>query len=302
LKVTPKEVWKGIDYFRQALEVDPKYALAHSGLAYAYEILPIASDMDPKDAFPKAKDAVTKALQLDDSLAEAHTVLGQIRFWFDWDWVESEKEFKRAIELNWNYPDAHRSYAQLLSNTGRHDEALEQAEIARQIDPVSLITNTLQAQFLHFAGRDDEATRRFEKTFELETNYWVTHINWAYVLIHQKKYGPALTELVKARDQSRNTQAISLIGYVLALSGERERARRVLEELRSLSRQDYLPPYYFAVVHHGLGEREDALAWLEKAFEERDIWLTFIAVDRKWDSLRGDPRFVSLLERMKLRN
>jgi serine/threonine-protein kinase len=302
LKVTPKEVRKGIASFQQAVEVDPEYALAYSGIAYAYEMLPIASDTAPKEAFPKAKDAVTKALQLDDSLAEAHTVLGQIKFWFEWDWAGSEQEFRRAIELNPNYADAHRAYAQLLSNTGRHEEALAEAERARELEHLSMLNNTLEGQFLHFAGRDEEARSRFEKTFELEPNFWAAHINYAYFLIHQKKYGPALTELNKARKQiPGNTQAISLAGYVLALSGERERARVVLQELKTLSQQRYVPPYNLAVVHHGLGEREEALAWLEKAYEERDVWLTFLAVDRKWATLRDDQRFVRLLERMDLR-
>jgi DNA-binding winged helix-turn-helix (wHTH) protein/TolB-like protein/tetratricopeptide (TPR) repeat protein len=300
-KLTPTEVRKGGEFFQEAVRVDPAYALAYTGIADAYRTLPITSDVAPKDAFPKAKEAVTKALELDDSLAEAHTMLGWIKFWFDWDWAGSESEFRRAIDLNPNNADAHRGYAHLLSNTGRHDEALKEVERARELDPVSLITNTLQAQFLHFAGRDDEAVRRFEKTFELDPNFWVAHLNLAYVLIHKKMYGPALTELAKAREQSGgNTQTISLTGYVLALSGEHKRARGVLEELRRLSGQRYVPPYSLALVHHGLGEREEALGWLERAYEERDVMLTFLAVDRKWDALRSERRFVSLLEQMNL--
>jgi serine/threonine-protein kinase len=301
-KLTPPEVRKGIEFFQEAAAVDPAYTLAYTGVADAYSTLPITSDVAPRDAFPKAKEAVTKALELDDSLAEAHAILGRIKFWFDWDWAGSESEFRRAIELNPNNADARRGYAHLLSNIGRHEEALREVGRARELDPLSLITNTLQGQFLHFAGRDDEAVQRFERTFELNPNFWVAHINLAYVFIRKKMYGQALTELAKAREQSGgNTTAISLTGYVLALSGERGRARGVLEELRRLSGQRYVPPYNLAVVHHGLGEREEALALLEKAFEERDVMLTFVAVDSKWDALRSDQRFVSLLERMNLR-
>jgi DNA-binding winged helix-turn-helix (wHTH) protein/TolB-like protein/Flp pilus assembly protein TadD len=300
-KLTPAEVRKGGEFFQEAVKLDPAYALAYTGIADAYRTLPITSDVAPTEAFPKAKEAVTKALELDDSLAEAHAILGMIKFWFDWDWAGSESEFRRAIDLNPNNADAHRGYAHLLSNTGRHDEALKEVERARELDPVSLITNTLQAQFLHLAGRDDEAVRRFEKTFELDPNFWVAHVNLAYVLIHKKMYGPALTELAKAREQSGgNTHSISLTGYVLALSGERKRARGVLEELRRLSGRRYVPPYNLALVHHGLGEREEALGWLERAYEERDVMLTFLAVDRKWDALRSERRFVSLLEQMNL--
>jgi DNA-binding winged helix-turn-helix (wHTH) protein/TolB-like protein/tetratricopeptide (TPR) repeat protein len=302
-KLTPTEVRKGIEFFQEAVTVDPSYALAYAGIADAYSTLPITSDVAPRDAFPKAQEAVTKALELDNSLAEAHAILGRIKFWFDWDWAGSESEFKGAINLSPNNADAHRLYAHLLSNTGRHEEALRELKRARELDPLSLITNTLQGQFLHFAGRDDEAVRSFEKTFELDPNFWVAHTQLASVLIHKKMYGQALTELEKAREQSRgNTHTIALAGYVMALSGERERARGVLEELRNLSRERYVPPYNMAIVHHGLGEREEALAWLEKAFEGRDVLLTFVAVDRKWDALRSDQRFVSLLEQMRLQH
>jgi len=141
--------------------------------------------------------------------------------------------------------------------------------------------------------------RRFENTIELDPNFWVAHINLAFVLIHKKMYGQALSELGKAREQSGgNTQTISLTGYVMALSGERERARGVLEELRRLSGQRYVPPYNLAMVYHGLGDREEALAWLERAYEERDVLLTFAAVDPKWDNLRQVPRFQALLRRV----
>jgi DNA-binding winged helix-turn-helix (wHTH) protein/TolB-like protein/tetratricopeptide (TPR) repeat protein len=298
-KLTPTEVRKGVELFQEAVLVDPAYALAYTGIADADRTLPITSDVAPKDAFPNAKEAVTKALELDDSLAEAHAILGWIKFWFDWDWAGSESEFRRAIDLNPNNADAHRGYAHLLSNTRRHEEALREVGRARELDPLSLITNTLQGQFLHFAGRDDEAVRRFENTFELDPNFWVAHINFAFVLIHKKMYGQALTELGKAREQSGgNTQTISLTGYVMALSGERERARGVLEELRRLSGQRYVPPYNLAMVYHGLGEREEALAWLERAYQERDVLLTFAAADPKWDNLRQDPRFQDILRRV----
>ena len=302
-KLTPTEVRKGLEFFQEAVRVDPSYALAYTGIADAYRTLPITSDVAPRDAFPKAKEAVTKALELDDSLAEAHAILGWIKFWFDWDWAGAESEFRRAIDLNPNNTDARRGYAHLLSNIGRHEEALREVERARELDPLSLITNTIQGQFLHFAGRNDEAMQSFNKAFELDPNFWVAHVNLAYVFIEKKMYGQALTELTKAREQSGgNTTAISLTGYVLALSGERGRARDVLEELRKLSGQRYVPPYNLAIVHHGLGEREEALVWLERAYEERDILLTFVGVDHKWEALRSDHRFVNLLDRMHLQH
>jgi tetratricopeptide (TPR) repeat protein len=176
-------------------------------------------------------------------------------------------------------------------------------EKARELDPLSLITNTLQGQFLRFAGHDDEAGRSLEKALELDSNFWVAQINLANILIEQKMYAQALMHLTKAREQSGgNTQTISLTAYALALAGERERARGLLEDLRRMSGERYVPPYNLALVHQGLGEREEALDWLEKAFDARDVLLTFVAVDSKWDALRTNERFVRLLERMKLHN
>jgi DNA-binding winged helix-turn-helix (wHTH) protein/TolB-like protein/Tfp pilus assembly protein PilF len=302
-KLTPTEVRKAAGFFQEAVAADPPYALAYTGIADAYRTLPITSDVPPKDAFPKATEAVTKALQLDDSLAEAHAIRGWIKFWFDWDWAASESNFRRAIDLDPNNADAHRGYAHLLSNTGRHEEALREVEKARELDPLSLITNTLQGQFLRFAGHDDEAERSFEKALELDSNFWVAHINLANVLIEKKMYAQALTHLAKAREQSGgNTQTLSITAYALALAGERERARGLLEDLRRMSGERYVPPYNLGMVHHGLGEREEALDWLEKAFDGRDVLLTFVAVDPKWDAFRSDQRFVSLLQRMNLRN
>jgi serine/threonine-protein kinase len=302
-KLTPPEVRKAAEFFQQAVDADPAYALAYTGIADAYRTLPITSDVAPKDAFPKATEAVTKALQLDDSLAEAHALRGWIRFWFEWDWASSESDFRRAIDLDPNNADAHRGYAHLLSNTGRHEQALAEVEKARGLDPLSLITNTLQGQFLHSAGHDEEAGRSFEKALELDPNFWVAHIDLANVLIEKKMYAQALTHLAKASEQARgNAQSLSLTAYTNALAGQPQRARALLQDLIRMSTEHYVPPYYLATAYSGLGERQQALDWLEKAFDARDVLMTFIAVDPRWNGLRTEQRFVSLLERMKLRN
>jgi tetratricopeptide (TPR) repeat protein len=156
-KLTPTEVRKSIGYFQRAIEIDPTYALAYGGLAEAYRSLPINSDVPPTDAFPKAKAAASKALEIDESLADVHATLGIVKFWFDWDWAGAERECKRAIDLNPNSGDAHRAYALLLFYFGRHDEAIAEGQRARELDPLSLMNNTLGGMFLHYAGRDDEA-------------------------------------------------------------------------------------------------------------------------------------------------
>jgi serine/threonine-protein kinase len=297
---SPEQIRRSIEYYQRAIEVDPSYALAYAGLAEAYRTLPLL-DLPSREAFPKAKAAAAKALEIDETLAEAHTSLGTIKFWFDWDWDGSEKEFKRAIDLNPNNADAHRSYAHLLSNLGRHGEAIAEMKRAREIDPLSLIINALEGLFLHYAQRDDEAIARLEKTFEIDPNYWVAHINLAKVYTGKRMYDEAIAELNKAREFSGgNTETISLLGYALAISGKREPARATLNELHRLSAERYVPPYNIAMVYCGLDESDEALAWLEKAYDERDVRLTFIKVDPKWDKLRSDSRFAALSNRLDL--
>lgn len=300
-KLTPPEIKKSIEYFQQAIDVDPTYALAYGGMAEAYRSLPITSDVPPKEGFPRAKAASLKALEIDESLADVHATLGFIRFWFDWHWAEAERECKRAIELNPNSGDAHRAYAHLLSDLGQHEEAIIEGKRAGELDPLSLITNTLKGQFLYYANRDNEAAISLQKTLELDPNFWVAHLTLGKVFLRKGKYPEAIAEFTKAREFSGgNTETISMIGYAQALSGNRAQARAVLDELKFLSTQRYVPPHNIAMIYNGLGEKDEALAWLEKACEERDVRLTFLKVDPKWDSFRSDSRFAAILKRIGL--
>jgi len=300
-KLTPTEIKKSIEYFQRAIEIDPAYALAYGGLAEAYRSLPITSDVLPADAFPKAKAAAAKALEIDESLADVHATLGFVKVWSDWDWAGAERECRRAIDLNPNSGDAHRAYAHLLLYLGRHREATAEGKRARELDPLSLITNTLEGMFLHYAGRDDEAIARLQKTLELDPNFWIAHITLAKVYIRRRMYPEAIAELSKAREFSGgNTETISLAGYAWALSGNRAQAQTALDELKSLSTHHYVPPYNIAMIYNGLEEKDEALAWLEKAYEERDVRLTFIKIDPKWDSFRSDSRFAAIIKRIGL--
>jgi len=299
-KITTPETRKSIQFFQQAIDVDPNYALAYTGLSDAYRTLPIAHGVSSKDAFPRAKAAAMKALEIDGSLAEAHVSLGFVKFWFDWDWDGAEREFKRAIELNPNEAYAHLSYAHLLSNLGRHNEALAEAQRARELDPLSLRINFLEAQFLFYAGRSGEALARMNKTFELDPNFAVAH-NWlGRIYLQQQMYAEAIAAFNKAKQLSDNIEPIPQIGYAQAVSGGREQARATLEELKQLSVKQYVPAYNFAMIYNGLGERDEALRWLEKSYQEREAHLTFIKVDTRWDSFRSDPRFAAIIERMNL--
>ncbi|HEY6803494.1 MAG TPA: protein kinase [Pyrinomonadaceae bacterium] len=295
-KITFPQVKKGIEYFQQAIDIDPLYAMAYAGLAEAYRSLPINSDIPPRDAFPKAKAAAAMALEIDPHLAEVHASLVFIKSWFDWDWAGAEVEAKLALDIDPNSASANRAYAHLLSATGRHQEAIIKGARARELDPLALITRALEGQYLYYAGKDDAATARLTEALELDPRFWVAHLTLAKVYIRQKMYAEAIQSLTKAKENSGgNSETTSLLGYTWALAGDRSQARGCLDELRSLSNERYVPPYNLAMIYNGLDETDEAFVWLQKAYDERDVRLTFINVDPKWDHLRSDSRFVSLI-------
>ncbi len=299
LKSTPPEIRQGIEFYQQAIAADPTYALAYAGMAQAYAALPITSDVPPNEAFPQAKAAAQKALEIDPNLAEARIILGVVEFWFDWDWTNSQAELKNAIAISPNNSDAHRFYAVLLTTLGRSDEALTEMEMARQLDPLSLIVNTLKGQSLFYAGRDAEAIDQLNKTLEIEPNFWIAHIILARVYIRQKRFDEAVAEAKKAGEFSGgNSEAVSLTGYALAKAERRDEALMMLAELKSRSNLRYVPSYNVAMIYNGLGEREEALSQLEKAFQTRDARMLLLKVDPKWNNLRSEPRFVEIIKQM----
>ena len=301
LKSTPPEIRQGIEFYQQAIAADPTYALAFAGMAQAYAALPITSDVPPNEAFPQAKAAAQKALEIDENLAEAHIVLGVVRFWFDWDWRGGKAELKKATTISPNNSDAHRFYAVLLTVLGRYDEALTEMETARQLDPLSLLGNALKGQSFFYAGRDAEAIDQLNKTLEIEPNFWIAHIIMARVYIRQKRFDEAVAEAKKAGEFSGgNSEAASLAGYALAKAERRDEAMTMLQELKSRSNRRYVPSYNIAMIYNGLGEREEALNQLEKAFQTRDARLMLLKVEPKWNDLRSEPRFVEIIKRISL--
>jgi TolB-like protein/Flp pilus assembly protein TadD len=298
-KITQPEIRKAIGFFEQAIELDPNYALAYAGMADAYRTLPIAYGTPSKEGMLQAKAAAEKALELDGNLAEARIVLGWVGFTFDWDWAAAESEFKKAIELAPNNADAHRAYAHLLSNAGRHDEALTEIRRARELDPLSLITNALEGQFLFYARRDAEAFDRYKKTLEIEPNFWIAHNGAARIYIRQERYPEAVAALNKAIELSGgSTEPATQLGYALAKSGNRQQAQATLAKLKLLAAENYVPAYSFAMIYNGLGEADEALNYLEKSFEEREVQMSFVKIDTRWDEFRSEPRFVDLMRRM----
>lgn len=298
-KLTAQEIRIGIDYFQQAIEIDPSYALAYVGLGEANRSLALAGEQSPTEYLPRSKAAAAKAVELDDTLAECHTALGVTNFWLDWDWSAAEAQYKRALELDPNNSGAHIFYAHLLSNTGRHAEAIVEARRARELDPLSPFVGSLEGQFLLHAGQTDEALDRLQKTFDLDPAFYFPHMIAASAYIEKGSYGEAISESRRANDLSPNqTNSETFEAYALAKSGKRDEARKILEALLKLSETRFVPPYHIAFIYQGLGETDKTFEWLEKAYQQRDPKMAFLLVEPKWKNLHNDPRFIDLLKRM----
>jgi DNA-binding winged helix-turn-helix (wHTH) protein/TolB-like protein/Flp pilus assembly protein TadD len=302
-KRTPEATGKAAEYFQQALQQDPTYALAYAGVSDCYRTLPIMSDVPSRQAFPKAKQAALKALELDNNLAEGHSALAYVEYFFEWDWAGAEREFRRAIEINPNDPLAHLGYAHLLSTLGRRDQALAEIDHAITLDPLSPFVVTIKGELLFHAHRYSEAIKEVNKALEIEPNFWIGQIVLGESYERLGNYEQAIKSLrIAAQSSGGITQATSLAGYVYAVSGQHEQAEQALQTLRITSQTRYVPPYNFALLCQGLGNSDQALTWLEKGYEQRDVHMAFLPVDSKWDTLRSNPRFIELTKHLNLLN
>jgi len=300
-KLILPEATKGIEYYRQAIAIDPNYALPYVGLAKAYVSFSLSGDIPANEAMPKAKAAALRAVELDERLAESQVAAGMIAFWYDWNWREAEKRYQRALELDPNNAAAHYLYAHLNSNLGRHEDAITLVKRARELDPLSLITNSAEGQFLFYAGRSDEALSRLQKTLELYSDFWHTHLTLSNVYTEKGMFAEAVAEADSAANLSGgNFQAVATRGYALAKSGKLAEAQTVLTELQKSSATRYVAPYNFAIIYNALGETHTALDYLEKAFAEKNVLMVFLKIDPKWNNLRNDPRYKALLWRIGL--
>jgi serine/threonine-protein kinase len=295
------EVQKGIAYFEQAIEVDPRYTLAYVELSNAYRALVLTSEAPPTEMMPKAKAAAQKAVELDPNLGEAWSALAFVDFWYDFDPVSAERNQVKALELEPNNPQSHFAYAHLLSNLGRHDEALAEIKKARESDPLSLVTNALEGQILTFAGREDEALTVLQNTIDMDPNFWLGHLFISRAYIQRGRFNDAIAAAAKARELTGgNSEAAAIMAYAYARSGRPTEARKVLAELEDRAKARYVPAYSFAIVYMGMGDRSRALDLLEKAYEQRESLLVFLKVERRWDELRGEPRFAALIGRLNM--
>ena len=256
--------------------------------------------MPPVENLAKSKIAGGRSIEIDDSLSEGHAGLGMTIFWGEWDWVGSEAQFKRALELNPNNAMGHLSYAHLLSNTGRHNEALAEVKLSRELDPLFPFAGALEGQFLLHAERTDEALARLQKTIELAPAFWMPHQFASSVYIERGMYAEAITEARKATEFSPfQTNSIVNESYTLSKLGRHDEAQAMLDKLLKLSGERFVPPCHIAQAYNGLGQTEKALDWLERAFEQHDPKMVFLKVDPKWNNLRSEPRFIDLMKRMK---
>jgi len=300
-KLNPEGLQKAIEYFQQALEKDPTYAPAYAGLADSYNLLAFFNVFPPREVMPKAKAAAVKALELDDNLAEAHVSLGWAGFTYDLDWPAAGKHFERAIVLNPAYPLAHSYYSLYLGALGRPEEGLTEAKRALDLDPVSPAINHYVVVQLYLARRFDEAIEQCRKTLELDPSFTPVRGTLAEVYSAKGMYREALAEYEEYSALSGGSpRSTAFVGYAHARLGQRSQAFRVLEQLRAASKQKYVPALSFAIVYVGLGEKEQAFLWLEKAYDERTNSLAYLKVQATWDPLRSDPRFADLVRRIGL--
>jgi TolB-like protein/Flp pilus assembly protein TadD len=289
---------KAVAYFQNATERDPTFGLAHSALAKALMVFPISGDAFSREVFPAVKKAIALALKSDPNSAEAHTSDAMAKFWFDWDFKGVEATARRAISLNENYSLAYLFLAHVLSNTGRHDEALAIMQQALVLDPFSLILGAIYGQFLYHARRNSESIEQLKVTLGMEPRFWVGQICAAKVYEKVGMYSEALIACDRALEFSGgNTEALSVAGYVHAVSGNKAKAEAIIRQMLDLKRERYVPPYNVALVFAGLQESEAALQWLEQAFVDRDVHMPFL-LDHKWDGIRPTPQFQNLLSRV----
>ncbi|MGA9770214.1 MAG: protein kinase [Blastocatellia bacterium] len=300
-KRTTDAIREGMDYFQQAINVDPNYAAAHAGLADCYNMLVLYSALPPQEGFSKAKESAMKALELNNSLAEAHTALAFVKFRFDWDWTGAGREFNLAFEQNANYASAHQWYANYLIAKGQTGEALKAARRAQELDPLSLIASSQQAWALYFAGRYDEAIASCQSVLAQDKDFYVARRYLGMAYEQKRMYAEAIAEFQQALTLSRNSLLMKAhLGHAYAVSGDKARAQQVLDELQERSKQGYVSAYLTAVIYAGLGERDRAFEWLEKAYNERAEFLIYLKTDPRLQSLRTDPRFQDLLRRIGL--
>ncbi len=299
-KRTLEGLQASIDYFQQAIQKDPRYALAYAGQADAYALLADFNVLPTREVMPKVRVAAAKAIELDDNLAEAHTSLAWARF-HDWDWTGAEKEFKRAVALNASYPTAHLWYGDFLSALGRFDEALPELNRAAETNPLSPVIGLALASRLYYAHQYAAAAEQSQKTLAMEPSFTPAHVWLGRAQLQKGQLPEALAELRQALELSEgDTNELAILGYGEAMAHQQAEAKKILDQLKERSQQTYVQPMAMAMIHTGLGNRNEAFDWLGRAFEDRSAGLVYLRVDPVFEPVAADPRFAELIRRIGL--
>jgi TolB-like protein/Flp pilus assembly protein TadD len=307
-QMNPAAIERSIEDFRHATELDPSYAPAHAALASAYALLAIApfDALPPHQAMPKAETAARRSLELDDTLAEAHTALALVRHHYHWMWKEAESSYRRAIALNPNHAPSHLWYSWLLLALGRHQDAFDEIErtlrIVQETDPHRLVAvHATRAAALYFGREFRRAVAECEKALQLDSRHFMVHYILGRSLMRLSEHAKAVTHFESAKAGGADMPLMdAALGLAYAVTGRIEQARRLAEKFKASAIKRYIPPTYVGMLYAGLGNRKEALAWLERAFEERADGLTWLNVDPMLDDLRSDPGFQDLIRRIGL--
>jgi tetratricopeptide (TPR) repeat protein len=300
-KRTEESLKKSIEYFNQAIEKDPGYALAHAGLADSNLTLQDYTFVSPKETLPRAREAAHKALEIDSRLAEAHNSLAQVLF-REWDWEGAEREHKLAIELNPNYATAHHWYSLMLTYAGRFDQAEGEMRLALELDPLSLVINRNLGMSLYYARRYDLALEQLQKTLEMEPTFSLAHAGLGEVYVQKAMYEEALKEFEREKRVRKGLNPLveTWKGVTYAKMGKEGKARKILADLLERSKKAYVPPILAASLSFALGENDRGFEWLEKGYKEHDSTLLEIKVDPRFDGVRSNPRYKELLKKVGL--
>jgi tetratricopeptide (TPR) repeat protein len=297
-QLSPSTTRRALEYYSQATELDPGYALAWSGLADASAASPINGDAPPLETWPRAREAAAHAVRAEPNLAETQTSLGIIDFFLGWDWVAAERAFRRAVALDPSYCLAHRMLGILLSHSMRNEEAALAISRARTLEPLLAAHHALSAQVAFNAGEYGQAVEYAQEAIAVDSGFWIGYLQLAQAHQQLGDSDLALDVLQTAWQFSGgNTKVDSLRGYILAKVGRSQQAREILNTLEGLSHKRYVPPATIALVYAGLGERDASFEWLERAFDAHDVHLIFLPVDPKWNDIRNDSQFLAILRR-----
>lgn len=300
-KRTREAMQDAIENFQKAIDIDPTYAAAYAGLADCYNMQVIYGVRQPKDAFPRAKEAALKALEIDSTLAEAHTSLAFTKFRWDRDRVEAEREFRLAIQHKPTYAPAHQWYSSYLAAYERFDEAIAAAKRAEELEPLSFIASSHLAWILYLSGKTDQSIEQCNKMLHRDANFFPARRYLGLAYQQKGRHDKAIAEFQRGLQLSGSPLMLALLGHSYAIAGKTADAKKVLAELRELQNQRYVSSYTVAAIYTGLGDKDEAFRWLEKAYEERDVWLMNLKVDPVFAKLRSDSRYQNLLTRAGLR-